>query len=204
MKVLVVSEGKHEISTPSYPLDITAALPTLTTRLLKRELEITSKKVSSNEVKSHRIPGKGGGYTKRALAWIRYADRNGFEALVLVVDQDGDTEREAQLHHAHADDRLKFPRAIGVAVKQFDAWMLTDEKALTKVLGVQVNRQSDPENNANPKQTCRGLLDQCNDELSQTEMYARVAQEVDLDLLKGRCPRGFAAFAQRVEALPCD
>ena len=197
MKLLVVSEGDHELGKH----DVRGALLILSERLLDRDLEIISEKVSSTLVARHMLKGKGGGYTKRVIAWMAYARRAGFDALILVVDQDGDQERERQLNDAQSDDRIAFPRAIGVAIKRFDAWMLADEKALTRVLGVTVNRQPNPETLGDPKQTCADLRDDHGADISQTEMYSHVAKIADLATLKNRCPKGFGVFASRVRQL---
>jgi len=87
---------------------------------------------------------------------------------------------------------------MGVAIRAFDAWMLADERALSEVLGRNVNRQADPETIANPKDVCAGLLDESQARISQSEMYARVSCKINIDILCDRCQSGFRPFATRV------
>jgi hypothetical protein len=149
----------------------------------------------------HIRAGKADGYEKRALAWIRYAENEGFEALVLVIDEDGYRERQLQLAKAQEDMRLALPRALGVAIRTFDAWILADEVALTQVLRGAIGRQRSPEAIAEPKLVCRQLRESSEAEMSASEFYAAVANVARLDVLESRCPRGFGEFAERVRAL---
>jgi hypothetical protein len=118
MRVLLVSEGAHEFGKKK----VEGALQVLTRKLMNKDVDFECEKVSSSNVHLH--PGKADGYTRRALGWIRYAERKGFDALVLVIDQDGQKERGRQLQSAQEDLRLPLPRAMGVAIRTFDAWML--------------------------------------------------------------------------------
>ena len=95
----------------------------------------------------------------------------------------------------------QLPRAMGVAIRMFDAWMLADERALTQILGYRINRQSDPETIRNPKQICAELLIESPTQISQREMYARISSSIGLDILSDRCPLGFRPFAAYVRKL---
>lgn len=92
-------------------------------------------------------------------------------------------------------------RALGVAIRTFDAWMLADEQALTHALGYNVQRQRNPETIHDAKRVCEELLNQSKMNLSQSSFYADVAREADMDTMKERCPQGFAPFAKRVSDL---
>ncbi|UCE50672.1 MAG: DUF4276 family protein, partial [Phycisphaerales bacterium] len=105
--------------------------------------------------------------------------------------------REAQDHSLLSH----LPRAMGVAIRTFDAWMLADEKALTEVLGDNVNRQPDPETIRDPKQRCADLLTERGSQMSQSEMYAQVLDTIDIEVLCDRCQRGFKPFAARVRTI---
>ena len=93
------------------------------------------------------------------------------------------------------------PRALGVAVRTFDAWMLADEKALSNTLGYQVQQQRAPEEVRDPKSSCSRLLHAGQLDLRQREMYAEVARRTDLLLLAQRCPAGFGVFLARLQRL---
>ena len=209
MKVLIVSEGEHELGDDS----LDGALLTLSSRLLNfnENVSFEREKVSSPKVRQHAQPGRGGRYKKRALGWIRLAEREGYDAIILVIDQDGDEEREQQFDQAqeYEDRRLSLPRALGVAIKTFDAWMLADEQALSEVLETHIDLQPNPESEDDPKGKCESLRDQAHSQLSLRAMYAEIAERTDMEKLEARCPNGFAPFAQRVRALaerkhPCS
>jgi hypothetical protein len=82
----------------------------------------------------------------------------GANALILLIDEDGRSERIREISDAQDYHQSQLARAMGVAIRMFDAWMLADEEALTEVLGYTVNTQPDPETIGHPKQVCADLL----------------------------------------------
>ena len=190
MKVLIVAEGRHELE---------GALEVLVRRIFGCNLECKVDKVSRSDIHAHH--GKGPGYFKRAVRWMKEAQKDGFYALVMLIDHDGYDERVHQVDEAQETDIVSIKRALGVAIIAFDAWILADEIALTSVLEIDVNRQPDPENSRDPKQVCAQLLARSPHEINQSEMYTRVTRLTGTDVLKGRCPRGFEPFATRIEAI---
>lgn len=192
MRVLIVAEGNHELA---------GALEALIRRLTPGvEFEFDSDRVSRNDI--HAFHSKGREYFKRSVRWLREAKKRGYEALVLVIDEDGRPERSLGLSEAQKDNTVtSIPRALGVAIRTFDAWMLADEKALTQVLESPTQRQPEPETIPDPKEVCTALLAGSGSHLKQREMYAAVASAANLDTLEERCPGGFRPFALRVRAL---
>ena len=77
--------------------------------------------------------------------------------------------------------------------------MLADEKALTEVLGHNVNRQPAPETIRDPKETCKDLLANSDRQISQSKMYAEVSVKINIDVLCDRCQSGFKPFAAHVK-----
>ena len=194
MRVLIVSEGRHEQG---------GALETLVRRLLPApELACETRRVSDHQVHTHR--GKGQGFFKRAVRWMLHAQKHGFEAIVLLIDEDDRRESRAEIDEAQDNAIAKIRRALGIAIRSFDAWMLADEQALGRALGATIHRQRDPETISAPKQVCADLLALGITPCTQTEMYARIAAHADLALLVQRCPAGFAPFATRVRRLQTD
>ncbi len=184
MRVLVVSEGKHEQA---------GALENLLKKLGGAGAEFDLDRVSNPSI--HAIHGLGRGYFKRALRWLREAEKRGADALILLIDQDGQGERTRQIEDGQNSVLSQLPRAMGVAIRTFDAWMLADERALTEVLGCVVPRQPGPETIRDPKSICAGLLANGQNQMAQREMYAEIARRVDIDILSARCPTGFRPFA---------
>lgn len=190
MKVLVVSEGKHEQS---------GALENLLKRLGGTYASFEFDRVSNNTI--HTFHGKGKGYFKRAVRWIKEAENRKVDALVFLIDEDGKSERIEQIRDAQDSLLFQLRRAMGVAIRMFDAWMLADEKTLTHVLGYNVNRRPDPETICDPKEVCKDLLANSPNQLSQSEMYAAISHEVDIGVLCDRCPSGFKPFAASVRSI---
>jgi hypothetical protein len=192
MRVLLVSEGIHEEA---------GALEALVRRVASKISSCTCARVSDPRVRAHH--GKGQGYKKRALRWMLQARDEGYDSLILVIDRDRYPERVEELNEAQQEHVVTngFPRAVGIAIRSFDAWMLADEKALSSVLGSTVPMQPSPEDISDPKGMCAELLQRSTHDLKQRELYANIAKEVDLQRLEQRCPLGFAIFAARLRRL---
>ncbi|MCL4192410.1 MAG: DUF4276 family protein [Thermoguttaceae bacterium] len=188
MRVLVVAEGRHELG---------GALESLIRRLATQRLECSFERVSRANIHVHH--GKGRGYFKKAIRWMLEGQKRDFDGVVLVIDQDNYPERKRELDDAQQHVQItSIPRALGVAIRSFDAWMLADERALASVLQCAVSAAPAPEEINDPKGFCATVLRESGRDLSQTEMYAAVASTAEISLLAQRCPRGFAPFADRV------
>jgi len=188
MRVLVVSEGEHEQS---------GALNNLLKKLGGGQADFESKDVS----KIHAFHGKGSRLFKKAITCLRLAVNEDYDALVFLIDQDGHNERIKQIQQAQEHPLESLPRALGVAIKTYDAWMLADEQALSQVLGYTIPTQPNPEKANDPKQKCKKLHDESNSAISLRDMYAAIANLIDIDTLSNRCPKGFKPFAQKVKKI---
>jgi len=156
-------------------------------------------RVSNNKI--HAVHGTGRGYFKRAVRWLKEAEERGANALILLIDEDGRSERIREIRDAQDYNQSQLARAMGVAIRMFDAWMLADEKALTEVLGDNINRQANPETIRDPKQVCAKLLEESEILISQSEMYARLSCNINIDILCDRCQSGFKPFATYVRKI---
>lgn len=192
MKVLLVGEGRHEAG---------GALETLVRRLSQREMQCDFRKISDPLLHAHH--GRGQGMFKRAVRWLLQAAQEGYDALVLLVDHDGFDQRIREIDLAQDERRLSvLPRALGVAIRTFDAWMLADEVALRQVLQCPaIQRQPAPETIGDPKSRCDQLCCEAGRPMALSDMYKAVLQTANLDILVERCPSGFAPFAARVRAI---
>ncbi len=199
VKVLLVAEGEHERF---------GALENLVRRLGGNDANFTAARASDASVRGvHGEGPKGRGHTRRALAWLRKAWEENYDALIYLIDDDeGQDKRNEQIREAQefwkTDVPASYlPRAMGVAIKMFDAWMLADEKALTEVLGCRVRKQRDPETIRKPKKDCVRLLESGTNQMAQRKMYAEVALRLDIEVLTKRCSKGFRPFAERVRKM---
>ena len=202
MKVLVVSEGIHELGSEHPGSERISPLSRLVERICGDAITLELSHAKLNDPRRARVQqGKGGPFLKKTLAWLREAEREGHEALVLVMDRDDDSSRIRQFDEAQADSRIGLRRAFGVAIRSFDAWILADETALSKALGAQVPCQKSPEEDPDPKETCIGLCKSSPTPPRLRDLYADVLGAVSIDRLEERCPNGFGPFRKRVEAL---
>ncbi len=138
------------------------------------------------------------------VGWLMYAYKNKFDAIVLLVDRDGEADREDEISEAqdyNDQGKLQFPRAMGAAVEAFDAWIFADEQALSKVLGVTIHTQPEPESIPNPKEHLNKLVKGATGKTADAKLYANVAHTIKVDRLKKQCPKGFGEFAHRLEQL---
>jgi hypothetical protein len=179
--------------------DRDGALEILVRRLHQDISQCDLDRVSRKDIHAHH--GKGQGYFKKALRWILEAEKRGYDAIVLVIDQDNVPERLQEITRAQHHQLVTLRRALGVAIRTFDAWMLADEQALTRVLGYSVSPQRAPEDVSDAKSVCTQLLSKSLTAMSQSEFYAFVAREADLSTLTRQCSKGFAPFAERVRSL---
>ena len=89
--VLIVAEGEHELSGGTAD----AALPILVKRLLGEGVDLrpTSKRI--RELSGHVHPGRGNPLARKFIGIMRLAERHGFDAVVILVDQDDDPSRHS-------------------------------------------------------------------------------------------------------------
>ena len=202
MRVLVVAEGAHEIGAANEEeLNASPALYRLIERTV--EAQLTFHSLPWSKIRTHH--GKGPGYFKKAVGALREAERRRCDALVMLVDEDGNRDRLLQFNRAQDDHSMStLPRALGLAIRSFDAWILADEKTLSSVLQTTVQTQRSPEDAKNPKEECEQLLRNADSPLSPREVYAEVLLRCDLEIVERRCPKGFAPFVKRLRELRID
>jgi hypothetical protein len=192
MRILVVSEGRSELA---------GGLLALLHRITGFPTSAFELKGIRDDLRKRVYPkGQHAPYEKLLLSWMSYGFDSGFDAVVIVADRDGDPDREAGVVAAQSSraDYVLNRRAIGLAIETFDAWMLADEVALSKVCERTVNRQKAPESLSkdDAKRIAKGFVEECGRGMG--ESYAGICQDLDLDVLTTRCPKGFKPFRDRV------
>ena len=194
MKILLVAEGVHELS---------GALEALIRRVMGEgaALEVETADVRDPCVRINTTPGKGGRLKKRIVRWALEAEKRGFAALVLLVDEDGDRDRRAQVREANEATGMGAARAAGVAIRTIDAWMLADEGAMSRVLGTAVSAQKSPEEIRDGKGMFEGQRACVDTAEPVRDCYRRIAEEVNLERGEGRGPKGLGAFAEGLRLL---
>jgi hypothetical protein len=119
---------------------------------------------------------------RRLLSWP-LADRRPDLAVVL-VDGDEDAGRRARLHEIVSD--LPVSKVVGVAVQEFEAWLLADHAAVRQALGAAQALPSDPEGMA--RREAKALLVALVGDRSERSMRLTLASLCDLDVVRRRCP----------------
>lgn len=195
MRVLIVSEGENELGKAEFAGALEGFL-----RRLRGDIHVCES-ITVRHPDLGKLHGKGPRFLKRAVRAMEYAGKEGFDAVVMVIDDDGDRDRRTQFTQAQDYVVFGIRRAFGVAVRSFDAWMLADEVALSDVLGSTIQAQPDPEAERDPKGCCQRLIDGSGKGAGLTEFYLQLAERIRLEVLKRRCSSGFGVFAERVEKM---
>jgi hypothetical protein len=195
--VLIVAEGEHELAGGTAD----AALPILVKRLLGDGVDLrpTSKRI--RELSGYVHPGRGNPLARKFIGIMRLAERQGFDAVVVLIDQDDDVTRHQSAAIAQETQYTLLPRAIGIAVHTFDAWFLSDHKALSDVLCTTIPLQPTPERLTDPKSVCQSLTTVATNDCRLRDLYSMIAAVADLNIMKQKCPKGFGVFAERVANL---
>jgi len=114
---------------------------------------------------------------------------------VVLVDQDGKPDRRAELER-HVEG-IPLPRVIGVAVEEFEAWLVADEVAITSATTSTADAVAAPEK-LSPRGAKRHLDERMEDaRVDRRTARRRIAQACDLAKVRERCP-AFDAFAKRL------
>ncbi|MGN6368253.1 MAG: DUF4276 family protein [Phycisphaerae bacterium] len=193
MRILLVAEGQHEFH---------GALECLIRRLLPPGTTLTQvEKIKMSDATIGHVSGRGNRLTKRILFAMRHAIQLRCDALVLLIDEDGDRDRRPCILEAQESTAFPIQRAIGIAVQAFDAWMLADETAISVVLRKTIGCQPAPEEITRPKDKFAELLRESGSGLRFHEAYAQIAENARMEILLDRCPSGFAPFAKRISQL---
>jgi Domain of unknown function (DUF4276) len=135
------------------------------------------------------------------------------DLILIVVDADDiRAERESKLakalatiqnNHIDADDKLVIDRSTGgLAIQNFETWLLADTDTVSRLLAVDLETPDDLENRADTKATMESTIAQstymAGQGGNQRPLLVRwnLANHVDLDVMRSRCPEGYGNFSQ--------
>lgn len=135
------------------------------------------------------------------------------DALVAVVDGDDDPDgrmKELQLGRRRAEEQnvaLALRCAVGVAVREMEAWLLADPYARQFGLGAWAaaeNLSADPEDLADPKREFRDLHSRARSldsgvPADRPTVKAAIIGAMRSEYVARRCPRGFRPFRREVQ-----
>jgi len=207
--IAVFGEGKADVGkSVEHPLSeppTQGVLPVLVSRLCDRPKRMQVK-CFGQPFMTDRKPGRK--LWKKALFARRQAFyRKDAEGVVFVVDSEGELkEKKQQLEKGREAGPAAVPMAIGVAHPCIEAWLLADAGAIRRAMDLSGTPAvpPDPEtlpagrnNAAHPKNELRKAAGSSN-RLSAKQMSAIAKAINDVDLVRARCPRSFAPFAEEV------
>jgi hypothetical protein len=117
------------------------------------------------------------------------------ERILIVCDGDGrDPAELTDAMKRRLTARYAFPVSPIVIVEELEAWLTADPSALARIVGVGKDFPR-PETISDPKAELRGLFSRN----AYTPAAARrLAEEINLDVLRRRCPR-FRAFDRALQ-----
>lgn len=221
MRLLFLGEGRTDVGDEDHPANggpypehwrvVGAVVPVLVRKMLEAVVRRTLPFATCSRLFAH--VHRGGFRRKVRLSVVR-ADRERFDAVVAVMDNDREPGHQrlkllrAGREDARLQDEAPIPCAVGVAVEAIEAWLL-DPVAARDGLGLESapTQPKSPESLAgrpgeanHPKTVFRGWLAQTPRDRFRaiTEAMAAVAESTDVADLEERCPRGFKPFADDV------
>ena len=137
------------------------------------------------------------------------------DMILIVVDADDveDQRRQdlqialqkIQNNHLDENDRvINDQSAGGLAIRNFETWLLADTKTVSKTLGVEIQKSDNLEDLDNTKQILEKAISDssyiADNTSNQRPLQVRwnLASQLDLETLKNKCPKGYAAFVQNL------
>lgn len=172
-------------------------------------------KISGNPLNIAFQPGKipamqGGGLYKKIIHAKRRISYGMVSGIVFVVDTEGEHPKKLQEIKKGRDPCPNdFPMAVGVAHPCIEAWLLADAKAIHKGLELAEcpNVPDQPEELPAPCQdrerNPKTELGKCTNSkrcLSAKDMSSIASKIKNLNIVRERCPKSFAPFADEVES----
>jgi hypothetical protein len=117
---------------------------------------------------------------------------------IVLVDADGDTERQKLLDEAISG--VPVQAVVAVAIQEFEAWLIADPAALKSVLRKPLSPPKPPEKLS--RREAKELLEQwCKDHAGSrdpSELRRNLAEQCDLDTLAQKCT-AFDSFLRKLE-----
>jgi Domain of unknown function (DUF4276) len=124
-------------------------------------------------------------------------------AIVAIWDRDGEDEplRDRKIIQEALEERGSGGACVGICVEEVEAWLLADPSAFRGCFGrgPKGGLPGQPEAEADPKATLEAVLSEYEQESGRAEIYRKLAENIDLTVLKQKCPRGFGELCQALE-----
>ncbi len=137
------------------------------------------------------------------------------DMIVIVVDADDvlpkrqhDLElalAKIRSNHLDVDEKEISDRSAGgLAIRNFETWLLADTQTVSRILGVEIEKLENLEDLENTKEILEGAITQstylAENTSNQRPLKIRwnLANDIDLAVIKTHCPKGYAVFTQNL------
>lgn len=156
-------------------------------------LKVLSRRISGIDMSALYFVGDGCGKVMRnCSAWAELLRKRGCNLLVVVHDRD---RKDASVLHKELTDAMApcpfTNHLVCIPVEELEAWLLSDESALSKLFGIKFKAISHPENVASPKEHIERMVRSKSFRQKQyinTTHNPKIAALVDLNLISHKCP----------------
>jgi hypothetical protein len=108
-------------------------------------------------------------------------------------------------NHLDADDKEISDRSAGgLAIRNFETWLLADTQTVSAILGVEIEKLENLEDLENTKEILENAIAKStylDDNISnQRPLQIRwnLANDIDLEVIKTHCPNGYEVFTQNL------
>lgn len=210
-RVVIYAEGAGELagalrnqrapSTPLGPEELGAA-HLLVRRCIERHRDLDSSFIQFEEpLRTRRgklVRGSDLHSPETLRSLLFWADaRKQPDLVVVLVDQDGDDERQRVLITATGE--LLVETVIGVAIQEFEAWLIADPAALKTVFRQSLSMNHSPERlgRRDAKEQLRQWSEEHGRSKDPAELRRQLAEHCDLATVARQCP-AFADFMHRL------
>ena len=180
-----------------YKLGIVAeGLPNTDVKIIS---ELIKKMVSDN-LELCPYPGRDkSNVIKKYRDWLEDCRKKNVDKALVMVDQDlSCIKLIVEMMQKKIEGRqYRFPVKFHVIVRMLETWLLSDEEAISAVVGKNVPRVNGTlENIRNPKVKLKEILSRAKATYTP-ETLRRIAEESDIERIAYRCP-GFERFRRSV------
>ncbi|MFP2910092.1 DUF4276 family protein [Pyxidicoccus sp. 3LFB2] len=122
------------------------------------------------------------------------------DLVVVLVDQDGDEDRQQALASRVEDVPVK--TVVAVAIQEFEAWLIADPNALKSVFHQPLRMNKPPERLG--RREAKDQLNQWSEQHARSkepaELRRQLAEQCDLDIVAQQC----SAFSEFLRRLGCQ
>jgi hypothetical protein len=161
--------------------------------------ELVKKILKKNISFVQRPSGSKHNVIKKYRGWLEDFRNEKVDKALIVVDQDMTCIKKLvkKMQEKISGRSYAFPVKLHIIEREIETWLLSDETAISKVVGKNVPRVNENlEDIMDPKRKIMELLSLAK-KVYTAEILRRIAEESDIERIAYRCP-GFRRFRQSV------